>query len=288
MKKLLSIVFAAALITSCTSIRPGEIGVRSKFGQLKEPRGSGLVVYNPLTSKVIKIPTRTVNREVLINLPSKEGLTIKSEISILYIVKPEMMKQIITDIGLQFDEVISAVFRSAAPDISSKYFAKDMHSGERYAIEKEIADRMNSILNKKGFMIEAVLLKSIQLPAGLNQAIEAKLKAEQDAQRMEFTNKYETLEADRKSIQAEGDANARIIEARGERQIAKIRAEGKAQAVTIEAEAQAAANHLLSKSLTPMIIQSKQVDAYEALYKSNNSKVIITDGKTPLLGLPTH
>ncbi len=162
-----------------------------------------------------------------------------------------------------------------------------MHSGERHTIEQEISDRMNSILNKKGFTIEAVLLKSISLPSGLNQAIEAKLRAEQDAQRMEFTNKQEVLEATRKSIQADGYAKALIIGAKGEREIAEIRAQGKAKAVTIEAEAQAAANHLMSKSLTPMIIQSKQVDAYEALYKSSNTKVIITDGKTPLLGLPS-
>ncbi len=287
MKNALLVICGSMLFTSCAIIRPGEIGVRSKFGQLKEPRSAGTIVYNPFTSKVIKLPTRTVNREIMINLPSKEGLTIKSEISILYIIKPEMMKDIITDIGLNFDQIITSVFRSAAADISSKYYAKDMHSGERHAIEQNIAERMNSILNQKGFKIEAVLLKSISLPGGLNNAIEAKLQAEQDAQRMEFTKQHETLEADRKSIHATGEANAKIIAAKGEREIAEIRAEGKAKSITIEATAQAEANKLLIKDLTPLIIQSKLVDAYEALYNSSNTKVIITDGKTPLLGLPS-
>jgi regulator of protease activity HflC (stomatin/prohibitin superfamily) len=83
MRKITLIIGVALGITSCAVVRPGEVGMKSKFGKLSEPKENGLIGFNPFVAKVIKLPTQSVNREVLINLPSKEGLTIKSEISIL-------------------------------------------------------------------------------------------------------------------------------------------------------------------------------------------------------------
>ena len=84
-----------------------------------------------------------------------------------------------------------------------------MHSGERALIEKEIAGAMSKIVEPRGFVIESVLLKSIKLPEGLSKAIESKLEAEQQAQRMEFVLQKERLEAQRKKIEAEGIRDAR-------------------------------------------------------------------------------
>lgn len=243
-------------------------------------------MINPFSSKVIKMPTRTVNREILIMLPSREGLTINSEISILYRINPEKIETIITQIGDDFDPIITAVFRSAAADISSQYYAKDMHSGERLTIEKSIAEKMNELLNHKGFIIESVLLKSIKLPDGLNNSIELKLQAEQDMQRMQFTKQKEQLEAERKSIEAEGNQKADVIEAEARKEVARIEAEGQAQATLIKAEAEAEAFEKLNKMLTPAILRNLQIEAFKALSTSKNGKVIITDGKTPFLSLP--
>ncbi|HRI29537.1 MAG TPA: prohibitin family protein, partial [Chitinophagales bacterium] len=105
-------------------------------------------------------------------------------------------------------------------------------------------------LNGRGFNIEAVLLKSIQLPPSLATAIEDKLAAEQFAQRMEFELQRERLEAERK-----------IIEAQGVRDAQKI----------------------LSEGLNEQIIKLRSIDAFKELSASPNTKIIITDGKTPLL-----
>ena len=79
MKKLILITTVIALtVTSCipiSVIRPGQVGVKQSLGKLKgQPKSSGLVLYNPLVTQVVKLPTRTVNREVKLNLPSKEGI----------------------------------------------------------------------------------------------------------------------------------------------------------------------------------------------------------------------
>lgn len=251
MKKLIYLFSGCILLTSCVVVRPGEVGVKSRLGKLSEPKTNGVIGINPFTSKVIKLPTRTINRELLINLPSKEGLTIQSEISILYNIKPEMAKQIIIDIGLDYDKIITAVFRSASADVASKFFAKDMHSGERDKIEKEIARKMNETLASKGFNVESVLMKSITLPTGLSKAIEEKLEAEQKTQRMEFVLLTEQKEAERKIIEAKGTRDAQLI---------------------------------LSEGLTPEILQLRQIEMMQQLSTSNNSKVIITNGsEAPVL-----
>jgi prohibitin 1 len=252
MKKLIYL-FAGSILMSCAVIRPGEVGIKSKFGKLGAPKENGIISYNPFVARVIRLPIQTVNREVMINLPSKEGLTIKSEISILYRLNPKKTKSIVTEIGLNYDKIVIAVFRSASADVTSKFFAKDMHSGERDKIEKEIAKKMNDILNDKGFEIESVLMKSITLPDGLAKAIEAKLEAEQQAQRMEFILQAELKEAERKNIEAIGVRDAQLI---------------------------------LSNGLTDKILQLRQIEMMGQLTNSNNTKIILTDGRTPVFITP--
>ena len=85
MKKMLFFVMLASLMQSCAVVRQGEVGIKQRFGKFSsKPLNPGLAIINPFVTKVIKIPLQTVNREVLLDLPSKEGLTVRSEISILY------------------------------------------------------------------------------------------------------------------------------------------------------------------------------------------------------------
>jgi len=252
--KTITVFLAASFFASCAVIRPGEVGLKTRLGKLSpKTKEAGIIYYNFFTSRVIKVPTRTINREVLINLPSKEGLTIRSEISILYRIKGEMARQVIEEIGISYENIITSVFRSSAADITSKYFAKDMHSGQRDQIEKEIATKMNSILGAKGFEIEAVLLKSIILPDGLAKAIEEKLEAEQNAQRMDFILMTEKKEAERIIIEAEATRDAQV---------------------------------LLTESLTDQILKLRSIEAMKEFAKNPGTRLIVTDGKTPVFFNP--
>lgn len=299
MFKLNSIVISALLLGSCTIIRQGEVGVKRSLGKINPQfYDQGPRWYNPFTQVFLKVPTRIVNLEVRSDLPSKEGLTIRTDISILYRIKPDMAPQIVQNIGLNYEnEVILPVFRSAAADITAKFYAKDMHSGDRLQIETAIKKQMSDILEKKGFVVDNVLMKNIKLPDGLARTIEEKLQAEQEAQRMEFVKEKEKRDAERRiieaegkkeiaKIQAEGEKNATIIGAEAKKRVTEIEAEGKANAIKIEADATKQANDTINKSLTPAILKFKQIEAFRQLSGSNNSKLIITDGKSPFLSLP--
>ncbi|MEN8886076.1 MAG: prohibitin family protein, partial [Winogradskyella sp.] len=205
MKTKLSIVLLVLLTTSCAVIRPGEAGVRQKLGKLeKSVTTQGTLFFNPFTTRIIKESIQTNNLKLALRIPSKEGLSVDSEISILYRLEVGMLPTVLENIGSNYQDVMSAVFRSASSDVCSQFFAKDMHSGKRADIEEAIKAKMEQTLTKQGIIIEAVLMKSIQLPLGLSRSIEQKLQAEQDAMRMEFILQQERLEAQRKIIEAEG------------------------------------------------------------------------------------
>jgi regulator of protease activity HflC (stomatin/prohibitin superfamily) len=125
-----------------------------------------------------------------------------------------------------------------------------MHSGKRSEIETEILKRMREVLEEKGFIFSQVLLKSIKLPPGLYASIEEKLRAEQDAQRMEYVLQQERREAERRKVEAAGVRDSQKI---------------------------------LSQGLNKEIIQLRSIEAFRELAKSPNAKIIITDGKAPLM-----
>jgi len=251
MKNVLLIAGVSAMMASCAVVRPGEVGIKQRLGVLSDKiHDEGAVVYNPFTSKVVKTSIQTNDLELLLSLPSKEGLSVNSQISILYHLEKGKVPSVIRNYGLRYESIISNVFRSASADVCSRFFAKDMHSGMRATIEEDIKKQMGIILDAQGIKIESVLLKSIQLPDGLSKSIERKLQAEQDAMRMEFVLQQEKREAERIIIQAQGTRDAQKI---------------------------------LSEGLSDQIIKLKSIDAFMELSKSPNSKVIITDGKTPFL-----
>jgi prohibitin 1 len=249
--KLIYLLMLILLVQSCSIVRPGEVGVKQKLGKLSEKSCSqGAVWYNPFTTRVIKTNVQINDIELSLSLPSKEGLSVIAQISILYRIDQNNVPKVIRSIGLGYENIISNVFRSASADVCSKYFAKDMHSGMRSEIENAIKIKMSETLSEQGIFVEAVLMKSIQLPTGLASSIEQKLQAEQDAMRMVFILQQEKLEAERKIIEATGTKDAQKI---------------------------------LSEGLTDQIIKIRSIEAFVELSKSSNSKIIITDGKVPYL-----
>jgi len=286
MKTLVVLLFLV-VFGSCTVVKPSQVGLKTTLGKIKgKIRQAGPVFFNPFISKVIKVNVRTMNLMIKENLPSKEGLTILSESSILYHIKPEEVQKIIQETGLSFEEnLIMPVFRSAASDVCSRYFAKDMHSAKRNEIESEIQKRLSEVCGPKGFIIESVLLKSITLPEGLTKSIESKLEAEQEALRMEFVLDRQKKEVERQIIEIEGQKKTNIIQAEARAETTRIEAEGRAKAIEIEAKANKSANDMLNSSLTPNILKLNQIEAFMKLSTSPNAKTIITDGKGNVLNM---
>ena len=252
MKKTALIIILILTNIGCMSVvNQGEVGVRDTLGAQSGTISSpGLKLYLWPIWDITKISVKTSNLKVKLSLPSKEGLTIDSEVSILYRIDPKSVPRVLQDIGSQFEQrFILPVFRSAVADITAQYPAKDMHSGKRSEIEKAVQEMMNRRIKNRGFVIEAVLLKSIRLPHGLSRSIEDRLRAEQSAQQMIYVLQREQSEAKRRLIEAEGVRDA---------------------------------NLKLSEGLTREVLHYKAIEALHDLSSSPNAKLIITNNDNPL------
>jgi regulator of protease activity HflC (stomatin/prohibitin superfamily) len=244
---------AVTLLQSCAVVRQGEVGLKRTSGRLSHRvLQPGLYGINPFVSVMRKIPVRTQTLQAKFEaLPTQEGLAVGTEITTIYRIMPDSAFYIEANLGSSFEqEVILPVLRSATADVTSRFTAKDLYTAERSRIEKEIITEMTKNLGARGFVIEAVLLKCIFLPEGLLRSIEQKLQSEQEAQRMQFVLQREKQEAERKRVEAEGIRDAQKI---------------------------------ISEGLTPLLIQFRTIDAFRELSKSPNSKLIITDGKSPIM-----
>jgi prohibitin 1 len=248
---VVAVAVASAWLGGCAVIHQDEVGVKRTFGELQEETlPPGFYFLEPISTSMLRLPTRTQNLELKLNLPSREGVSVEAEISILYHIDPKKAHEVLRTSGTDYERsIILSIFRSASADVCSRFMAKDMHSGSRSDIEEAIQARMVELLAGRGFVIESVLLKSIMLPQGLARSIEARLESEQEALRMEFVLQRERQEAERKMLVAQGERDAQ-----------KILAEG----------------------LTEEILRLRAIEAFLQLASSPNAKVIITNGESLL------
>jgi prohibitin 1 len=242
----------ALVVSSCAIVRPGEVGIKQTLGKIQSDHlQSGAYGFNPFITTVKKIPTRTVEAFNALDVPTKEGLTVKSEIALLYHVKPEAAREVYTKYGMNYQEVIvESNFRAVARHVCGMYYAKELFAVDRNKLEKEIADETRLGIEDKGFVVDAVLLKSITMPPQIFQAVENKLKAEQESLQMEFVISKQKKEADRMQIEAEAIKNY---------------------------------NRTVSESLNELLVKWNGVQVLKELVTSPNSKVIITDGRSPMI-----
>jgi prohibitin 1 len=95
-------------------------------------------------------------------------------------------------------------FRSAIRAVTASHLASTLYSDARESVARQILADLQTQVQPRGVVIENVLLRDLQLPDTLKQAIEAKQQAQQEAQRMEFVLQRERQEAERKRVEAQG------------------------------------------------------------------------------------
>ncbi|HRH39581.1 MAG TPA: prohibitin family protein [Flavobacteriales bacterium] len=254
---IIALVAVVVLLQSCAIVKPGEIGIKQTLGVIRgNPLLAGVTLYNPFASKVIKFNVRTVESFNTLPLPTKEGLSVNAEISLLYHVNPDSANMVYRRFGTNYEEVmVLSNFRATAREISARYVAKELYATERNKVERAIADELSQHISRYGFVIDAVLLKDIILPPQMVQAIQDKVNAEQSVLKMEFVIEQQKKEAERRVIEAEGVRRAQDI---------------------------------IDSSLTDELLRYNYIEMLKNLSASPNAKIIITDGKTPQMMMPVE
>jgi len=231
------------LMASTTSVPTGNVGVLTLFGRVTgDVLPEGIHLINPLKA-VTKLSVQTQSRKESASVPSKEGLMLSLDTSLLYHLDRTYAAQMLQSVGTEYaDTIIEPELRSAIRGATAAHSSNDLYTNGRELIQQQIKDDLKTKLSPRGVIIEDVLLRDVQLPALLKASIEAKQQAEQDALRMNFVLQKEKQEADRKGIEAKGIADFQKIVAQG---------------------------------ISPQLLEWKGIEATEKLASSSNTKIVV-------------
>ena len=240
------------LFSAVTRVDSGAVGVLTLFGRVTgEALPEGMHLINPFKTNH-ELSIRTQETKETASVPSSEGLVMNLDTSLIYHLNPEKAADVFQKIGPNYAEVlIEPNLRAAIREATASHSANALYTGEREAVARQIFDHLASLLGQRGFIVESVLLRDIQLPATLKASIESKQQAEQEALAMSFRLQKEKQEAERKRIEAAGIRDFQQIVAQG---------------------------------ISAQLLEWKGIEATENLAKSPNAKiVVIGSGKN---GLP--
>ena len=252
------VALGAAAFQTISIIDAGTVGVVKVFGKVNDqPLKEGINIRNPF-AEVIKMSIQTQERREELRVPSKEGLTIGLEASVIYRLDPDSAAQVVRTLGREQDyvrKILLPNFRSVVRGITSQFEAKALYTSMREQVANDIAVLLNKATSVRGIIIESTPLRQVVLPPDLSAAIEEKLKAEQASQRMEFVLNKEKKEAERKGIEAKGIRDF---------------------------------NKTVAQGISDNFLRWKGIEATMSLAASNNAKVVVIgsgkDGLPIILG----
>ena len=249
---VIGFLVVAFLFSAVTRVDSGAVGVLTLFGRVTgEALPEGMHLINPFkTNHELSIRTQEIKETA--SVPSSEGLVMALDTSLIYHLNPEKAADVFQKLGPGYaDVLIEPNLRAAIREATASHSANALYTGEREAVARQIFDHLASLLGQRGFIVESVLLRDIQLPATLKASIESKQQAEQEALAMSFRLQKEKQEAERKRIEAAGIRDFQQIVAQG---------------------------------ISSQLLEWKGIEATENLAKSPNAKiVVIGSGKN---GLP--
>ncbi len=243
--------FAIAVLSNSTflTIKSGEKGVLfKKFGgglQKDQVYDQGFHFVAPWNTMFV-YDVRVQEGFEQMNVLSKNGLNITCELSYRFNPMPQQIGYLHDEVSKDYQSrIIIPEIRSATREVIGKYLPEELYSSKRESIQDEIFQRTSEAVGKKYLILDAVLIREVQLPESLQAAIEKKLQQEQESLEYEFKLSKAEQEAERQRIEAEGKAQA---------------------------------NKIISESLTEKILKEKGIEATKALAESPNAKVVVVGG----------
>ena len=260
---------ALTLYKSAVIIEPGHVGVQVFFGNvLDQTLTNGLHIINPFVDVEqldVKTQAYTMSGKEMegqvrgddeIETLSSDGLTLRLEVTVQYRLSAADAATVFRTIGIDYTEkVVRPEIRSALRDGAVSYISTDLYASKREEFVQKVRTRVENAFKSRGVILENVLLRDVELPQRVRDAINDKIAAEQESQKMVYILQKEKQEADRKRVEAQGISDAQKI---------------------------------ISQSLNSQYLQYNYIQALKALGDSKVSTFVITptDQKlTPMINL---
>ncbi|WP_456376355.1 prohibitin family protein [Lutibacter sp.] len=243
----IGIIVIIFLSKSTVTIDAGEAGVlwkRFDGGVVTDQPalGEGFHIVAPW-NEVVVYEVRQQELFEKMKVLSSNGLDIILETTAWYMPVVDKLGKLHQEKGENYlDRIIKPALRSAARSVVGRYTPEQLYASKRDIIQSEIFDETKKILDIQYIQLNEVLVRDVTLPPTIKNAIERKLKQEQESLEYEFKLVTASKEAEKVRIEALGKADA---------------------------------NRILNSSLTDKILRDKGIEATLQLANSPNSKVIV-------------
>lgn len=235
------------------SVKSGEAGVLYSFFTGTDQSNiysEGVHVIWPWNTMHI-YDTRFQTREQTYSLLTNGGLTVNLKVAIRYQPDIRMLPLLHVAVGPQYlEKVVFPETEAALRRAVGQYGPEEVYTSHRGFLESVVVSSLSKMENRY-IIVDDVLVKSVDLPATVRDAIERKMALHEEEKAFQYRLSIEQKEAERKRIEAQGIQTYQQI---------------------------------IAKSLTPDLLRWQGVQATRELSTSPNAKtVVIGAGKD---GLP--
>jgi regulator of protease activity HflC (stomatin/prohibitin superfamily) len=263
-KRILLGIFLLAMVAACERVPAGNVGVKVYLlggdkGVDSEEVGPGrywiglneeLYVFPTFTQNYVwtQDPTEGSQNNESLSFQTVEGMTVNADVGISYAIQSDKVSTIFQKYRKGVDEITDIYLRNMVRDalviaVSDKPISSVYGAGKTKIIaqvERIVREQVDPL----GITVERIYWAGeLRLPPTVIASLNAKIEATQKAQQRR--NEVETAKA---------EADKLIEKARGE-----------AVSIKLRAEAEAEANNLVSKSLTPVLLQYEAIKAWDGV-----------------------
>lgn len=243
-KKIVIIISAIVMIgilvlTLSASIKivdAGNRGVLTHWNAVdftQPPLEPGMHFVTPFQDNIVPVNIQVQATVEKANSASKDLQIVTTQVTVNSHPDPAGVSHLYQNIGFDYStRVIVPAIQETVKAVTAKYNAEELIT-ERPAVKQEIEDAIKVRLQQFGIMTDQVSITDFDFSPDFNSAIEAKVKAQQDALTAENTVKIIQAQAQQAIAQAQGLANSTITRAEGDKQAKILNAEGEGKSIEI-------------------------------------------------------
>lgn len=212
---VLGIAVLVTLFGSFTLVGAGERGVLLTLGKVEDKiLTEGFNLKIPFIQSVKKLDVKTKKEEVDASAASKDLQTVTARIALNYHLRPDTVNKLWQTVGRDYNErIIAPSIQEAVKSATAKYTAEELIT-KRPNVKEDIKNILLERLQEENIIVDEFSIIDFNFSKSFNDAIEAKVTAEQNA-----------LAAKNKLEQIKYEAEQRIVTAKGEAEAIKIQAE---------------------------------------------------------------
>lgn len=208
------VILLILLFSSVGTVGAGERGVLLQFGAVKDKvLDEGLYFKIPFIQSVVKMDVKTKKDEVPASASSKDLQVVTSSIALNYHLAPEAVNKIWQEVGKDYNNrIIAPSIQEAVKATTAKFTAEELII-KREDVKDQIKENLYNRLLETHIIVDELNITSFDFSEAFNEAIEAKVTAEQLKLKAERDLERIRIEADQKIAEAVGKAQAIRIEA---------------------------------------------------------------------------